>query len=208
MTAPAPREEQAPGRRERRKRATRQALLDAGLELIGDRGVYLMRIEDVTERADVAKGAFYNYFDSKASLVAALVRDSVDALDLDYLRVATPGPELAQRLSAVAVAHEGFFGAWPSRELLLHQARGLLEQGKESGSAQLSEAFNAYLLVLGRFLFPARRSIGRAELDAAAAVAGTISGYRSFSRAAGQTPRAGALARLLHGGAAALSAKR
>lgn len=196
------------GRRERRKRATRKALLDAGLELIGEKGVYLMRIDDVTERADVAKGAFYNYFDSKAALVGALVTESVAALAMNHLGPATPGPRLNQRLAALAVAHEAFFEAWPSRALLLHQARGLLEQGKESGTAPLKEAFTGYLALLARFLFPQRPRPGRAELDAASAVAGTISGYRSFSRAAGHAHRPGALSLLLCGGVPALSAKR
>ena len=45
----------------------------------------------------------------------------------------------------------------------------------------------------------------RAELDAASAVAGTIAGYRSFSRAAGHAHQAGALSRLLCGGVPALA---
>lgn len=208
MNAPLHPERAQLGRRERRKRATRKALLDAGLELIGEKGVYLMRIDDVTARADVAKGAFYNYFDSKAALVGALVTESVGALDANYLRPARAGPRLGQRLAAVAVAHEAFFEAFPSRALLLHQARGLLEQGRESGTAPLTKSFTGYLVLLARFLFPARPRPGRAELDAASAVAGTIAGYRSFSRAAGHAHRPGALSLLLCGGVPALSTKR
>ena len=193
------------GRRERRKRATRQALLDAALGLFGERGVYVTRIEDVTDRADVSKGAFYNYFDSKAALLAALVTQTADLLEREYLGNATAGATLAQRLEAVAAAHERFFRASPKRALVFHQARGLLELDDKAARV-LRVAFSDYLRRVGRFVSPGQHRQSAAALDAASAVAGTIAGYRSFRRAAGLGNRPSAVARLLVAGVPGMAA--
>lgn len=206
MNPPRPADAPLPGRRERRKRATRQALLDAALALFGERGVYLTRVEDVTERADVAKGAFYNYFDSKTALVAALVAESAELLDEEYLRGA-PAPGLAARLEAVALAHERFFRAAPARALVFHQARGLLEVDDEA-TPPLRAAFTAYVAKLTRYLYPDAPKLTPALLDAASATAGAIAGYRSFTRATGRSTRGNAVARLLVAGVPGLAAHR
>ena len=56
---------QPPGRRERKKLATRQALMDAALRLVADRGLEQVTVEDISEAADVASRTFFNYFSSK-----------------------------------------------------------------------------------------------------------------------------------------------
>lgn len=194
------------GRRERRKRETRRALLEAGLALIGTRGVYDTRIEDVTERADVGKGAFYNYFDSKAALVAALVVDAVQALEGGYLRRQAPSRHFAGRLAAAVQAHEDFFRESPARAILFHQARGLLELSHEP-STELRAAFTDYLERLGRYLHP--EHVGRAALlENAALVAGAIAGHRSFARAGGIPARGRRLVEALRSGVRDLGARR
>lgn len=174
------------GRRERRKQATRKALLDAALELIGERGVYETRVEDVTERADVGKGAFYNYFQSKAALVAALVADASAELERRY-ESPSHSEGLAGRVAAVVDAHDALFRDSPARAILFHQARGLLELSHQP-VGELRQAFASYLEHLGRHLYGRRASRERV-LDTASLVAGTIAGYRSFTRAAGLRTR-------------------
>lgn len=170
-----------PGRRERRRLATRRALLDAALELIDEHGVYATRVEDVTARADVGKGVFYNYFDSKTALVASLLIDSAEILERDYLS-RSPSALLVERLESAVLAHERFFKEHPARALLMHQARGLLEMSKEPEPV-LRDAFEDYLRRLGHFLFPGQQGSGL--LEQATLVAGVIAGHRSFSKAAG-----------------------
>jgi AcrR family transcriptional regulator len=59
-------------RRKRKKEETRQRLLSASLELFHEQGYSATTIEDITERADVAKGTLFNYFPSKEALLSEL----------------------------------------------------------------------------------------------------------------------------------------
>lgn len=54
---------------------TLRKILDAAREEFGDRGFSDSSIVGITQRAGVALGTFYTYFDSKESLFQALVRD-------------------------------------------------------------------------------------------------------------------------------------
>jgi AcrR family transcriptional regulator len=65
---PKPRER----RGARRKRETRTRLLEAALALVATKGVEHVTINEITEAADVGFGSFYNHFDSKEALHAAL----------------------------------------------------------------------------------------------------------------------------------------
>ncbi len=60
----------APGRRERSRLETRRKIIAAAMQLFGERGFAETRVEDITERADVAKGTFFNYFPSKEAIFA------------------------------------------------------------------------------------------------------------------------------------------
>jgi AcrR family transcriptional regulator len=53
-------------RRERKKLKTRQALFMAALSLFRGKGHAATTVEEITEKADVAKGTFCNYFPSCA----------------------------------------------------------------------------------------------------------------------------------------------
>jgi len=57
------------GRRERKKEETRQRIFQAALELFKQKGFEATTVDDITERADVAKGTFFNYYPRKESVV-------------------------------------------------------------------------------------------------------------------------------------------
>jgi AcrR family transcriptional regulator len=63
-----PRPRAFPNRRERRKLATRQVLLDATQVLLATRSLDALSVDEIVERADVARGTFYNYFADKDAL--------------------------------------------------------------------------------------------------------------------------------------------
>ena len=64
------------GRQHRRRQRTRVRLLRAAYEVMSERGVDGAKIKDITDRADVGFGTFYNYFETKDE-IAAHVLDCV-----------------------------------------------------------------------------------------------------------------------------------
>jgi AcrR family transcriptional regulator len=77
------------GLRERRKRATRQALSQAALTLVAEHGLEHVTVETISEAAGVSERTFFNYFATKED---ALVGDPAE----DFARIC------AQVLSAEA----------------------------------------------------------------------------------------------------------
>ncbi|CAM3078466.1 HTH tetR-type domain-containing protein [Sphingomonas antarctica] len=61
--------------RTERGRKTRRTLLDAAAVEFGERGFHDSSIVGITQRAGVALGSFYTYFESKEALFRALVAD-------------------------------------------------------------------------------------------------------------------------------------
>src|SRR5712692_11692855 len=59
-------------RRERKKEETRERIFKAACKLFRDKGFEDTTIDDITERADVAKGTFFNYFPRKEAVLGYL----------------------------------------------------------------------------------------------------------------------------------------
>jgi AcrR family transcriptional regulator len=68
-----------PTRHDRRKAETRARLLAAARELFAEQGVGATRTGEITERADVAAGSFYNHFEDKDEIVEVLLRDIAES---------------------------------------------------------------------------------------------------------------------------------
>ncbi|MEZ4237343.1 MAG: TetR/AcrR family transcriptional regulator [Myxococcota bacterium] len=77
--------------RERKRRKTVRALLDAAGALMSERGYEATSVEAVAARAEVSVGTLYNHFDSKQALLLALYVDATaDVLALAEPLVAAP----------------------------------------------------------------------------------------------------------------------
>ena len=63
---------QPAGRRERRAAETRIRLFRCALKLFAKRGFQNVTVEDITEAADVGKGTFFNYFETKDHLLGVM----------------------------------------------------------------------------------------------------------------------------------------
>jgi AcrR family transcriptional regulator len=61
------------GRRERRAAETRIKLFRCALQLFAERGFPNVTVEDITEAADVGKGTFFNYFETKDHVLGVIV---------------------------------------------------------------------------------------------------------------------------------------
>lgn len=93
-------------RRERKKERVRRRLYQAALELFPERGYDGTSVQEICDRADVAKGTFFNHFPSKEHVLLAYH----DEIKLDVLRVLE---ENCFTSAAEAVA--ACFGAWARR---------------------------------------------------------------------------------------------
>lgn len=63
-----------------RSDATKRRLYDAAMELIGERGFTDASVDEIVDRAGVAKGTVYYHFAGKAELVEALIADRMKPL--------------------------------------------------------------------------------------------------------------------------------
>ncbi len=68
-------------RRERKKLETHQRLLEAALRLFQKQGYDDTTVEEIARAADVAKGTFFNYFESKELILPALARRRFQQLE-------------------------------------------------------------------------------------------------------------------------------
>ncbi|MEV3858035.1 TetR family transcriptional regulator [Streptomyces sp. NPDC050095] len=71
---------QSLGIRQAQKQKTRQALLDAALELLEEQSLSSLGLREVTRAVGVAPTAFYRHFDSTADLGVALVEEALGSL--------------------------------------------------------------------------------------------------------------------------------
>jgi AcrR family transcriptional regulator len=94
----------APNRGARRRARTRAALLQAARELFSEHGVEATRVGDITERADVAAGSFYNHFDDKEAIVEAILADAAEQ-QAQMVEAITAGLEDPAEVMAVAHRH-------------------------------------------------------------------------------------------------------
>lgn len=143
--------EQPISRVDRRKLRTRKALLGVALELFAQKGIYWTKIEDITEQADVGKGTFYQYFETKEVLLGELLAQGLDEL-LDGIRTALAGVSPGQEaLEALIQAELDYYLEHPEFLLLFHQVRGFL-QLKRQPVEHLRQIYTQHLDKLGQVL--------------------------------------------------------
>lgn len=65
-------------RRERKKMETRACILTAARHLFEEKSFEAISIEEITEKADVSKATFFNYFSSKENLLSGIAEDEID----------------------------------------------------------------------------------------------------------------------------------
>ncbi|MFO7743439.1 MAG: TetR/AcrR family transcriptional regulator [Anaerolineae bacterium] len=131
-------------RRERKKRETRASLMEAALRLFQENGYDATTVKDITDAAGVAKGTFFNYFDTKEAILPAIAGRRLEQLEEALtpeqgapaspvariklaLRLVAEDPlcerHLAERLFAAIMAHREINPGHALRDLLTEQVR-------------------------------------------------------------------------------------
>lgn len=99
--------EPAVGRRERKKEETKRRIYVAALELFHGKGFEHTTVDEITERADVAKGTFFNYFPHKESVLSYLSEESLRRVEE---RAAERHREASERITALLTAVASAYG--------------------------------------------------------------------------------------------------
>ena len=167
-------------RRERRKFATREALLNAAQEVIAVKGVYLAVIEEITERADVAKGSFYQYFRDRDDLLHVLLTRRLEELRV-LIDSTPPSGTVTERVRTLIHHQVEYFLAHEDFLLFLHQIRGLIKmRGEETPTVR--EVYRRHLLFLAERLRPnTAKTLAKSESleERACVLLGLLTGFLS-----------------------------
>ncbi|MFK0154700.1 TetR/AcrR family transcriptional regulator [Streptomyces sp. NPDC090493] len=101
---------QPAGRRERRRQEIRTAILNAALELFADQGYATTSVDQIAERADLARRTVFNHFPRKRDMLEVWAnerRELVAArLDQDAARQASARRQLELQMEVLAEANE------------------------------------------------------------------------------------------------------
>lgn len=99
-----------PSRRERKKDETRKRIFDAAISLFREQGFEATTVDDITGRADVGRGTFFNYFPRKDAVLAYLSEERLNEAEENVTHLLTsPEPvreKLLQIYRLAALAHQ------------------------------------------------------------------------------------------------------
>lgn len=70
--------------RKEKAAGTKMKIYTSAEKLFSEQGFEAVNVEDIVKQAGVAKGSFYVHFESKDFLIAALINDYVNKVDIDY----------------------------------------------------------------------------------------------------------------------------
>ena len=118
----------------------RNEILDAAEAVFSERGYAATTIELVAERAKIAKGSIYNYFDSKRALFISVFTRTISRQDAAALAVIDSPAPAGSRV-------EGLLDFWFAR---LGQSRAMTQLGmefwataaREDSAGELTRTFN------------------------------------------------------------------
>jgi AcrR family transcriptional regulator len=105
-----------------RRQRTRQALLDAGLALFAELPVDAVAIDEITAKAGVGKGSFYNHFESREAFATAIVddirRDIEEKIKATNRDVSAP----AKRVARAIMLYADYAMKMPQQALVMGRA--------------------------------------------------------------------------------------
>lgn len=149
--------------------ATRAALFEAAIKVVGEFGYAETSIARITARAKVAQGTFYNYFDSRQDLLDQLL-PAISARLLEYIadRMASAGEDPVARERCRIIAFFEFMEQTPHLFKILHEGEVQAPEGFRQHAELQLESYRRALRAdgeTGRLRFETEQ-----ELDAVAEI--------------------------------------
>jgi AcrR family transcriptional regulator len=149
-SVPDQNDSQRMGRRQRRANETRLRLFRCALALIAERGLPNVTVEDITEAADVGKGTFFNYFETKDHVLGVMaeiqlgkIREAEISASAGKLPIQTVLGRLARRLSEEPGRSPGLARALISSFLASESVREILKRNMHAGRKTIGEVVAA-----------------------------------------------------------------
>jgi AcrR family transcriptional regulator len=99
---------EAPSKREQLREERRQQILEAALEVFGQKGFNAANVSDVAARAGVSQGTIYWYFESKEELLTQALLFFFENFGQGTLEALAQCPTAAEKLRALGQAMVGF----------------------------------------------------------------------------------------------------
>ncbi len=136
------------GRRERKRRETKQRIVEAGLTLFREKGIEATTLDEIAASADISRRSFFSYFPAKEDVVLAWQDGAEDALR-EAVIAAAPGRE---PLAAVQEALKSLAPLFATHNFLeldrLMQSTETLKAKKERHFEHQTESLFATLTTL------------------------------------------------------------
>lgn len=147
---------------------TRHRILEAGLQLLQERGYNATGIQEIANAAGIPKGSFYNYFANKEAFGAAAIRYYAD-LHLEnwmlLLQDATEKEDSYQALSTVFLAiTEKYRCETVKKGCLLGNMAAEISEVSEECRLALHESIGSFKAVLADHLAEGQR-LGKVRQD-------------------------------------------
>jgi AcrR family transcriptional regulator len=147
-------------RRERKKEETRRRIFEAAITLFRESGFEATTVDEITEKADVGRGTFFNYFPRKESVLAYLSEERVALAEenaAELLEDHTPAREKLLEIFAFAASayvadrelSRYVFNEWMQRAFTPAEEAGtrwqrlivrVIEQGQAAGELRADVA--------------------------------------------------------------------
>jgi len=147
----------------RKGRATRDRIVDAACDLVFERGVAGLNLDEVREATDTSKSQLYHYFKDKSDLIKAVVDRQAERV-LDVHR-----PELAELDESSRLRLSDVFAEWEG--MIAHALQRMVDSGELATTADAKQLSIAMMASLqgGFLLSKTSRSVRPLEvaLDAA-----------------------------------------
>jgi AcrR family transcriptional regulator len=148
------------GRLDRRKEKTKQAIVAAAMRLIQKHGFDATTMEQIAEKADVAKGTLYNYFPVKEAIVSEWVRRTSIEKNETRLQELPAMPDTRTRMIAVFEAY--MEGVEAQKDLFEKYA---IYQMRQLVSFDRNNAERSGLAIVGREIIELGQKSGELDND-------------------------------------------